>query len=172
MSTKTPKDAINILKTAIDALKTYNIKLHKVLSNNSEVLNSFPDFLKTKEIMNNEIEFMSPDLHRTLGVAWDYKNDEFTMKVKVPERDFTKRGILSTINSIYDPLGFVGPCLLHGKLFQRNILSYANQIPTKYDWDDILPDEFIDEWNVWKESLSQLNQVRICLLYTSDAADE
>jgi hypothetical protein len=40
-----------------------------------------------------------------LGVQWDLKSDSLTFSVALPERPYTRRGLLSTINSVYDPLG-------------------------------------------------------------------
>ena len=42
---------------------------------------------------------------RSLGVFWDRKNDSFTFQVTLPDKPFTRRGVLFTVNSVYDPLG-------------------------------------------------------------------
>ncbi|XP_038845403.1 uncharacterized protein LOC120044802 [Salvelinus namaycush] len=46
---------------------------------------------------------------RSLGLNWDLRTDTFTFKVAKDEKPFTRRGVLSTLNSLYDPLGFVAP---------------------------------------------------------------
>lgn len=55
----------------------------------------------------------------TLGVLWNTDDDYSTFDVKPPDKPATKRGVLSTNASIYEPLGFVSPFVLKCKaLFQ------------------------------------------------------
>jgi hypothetical protein len=46
---------------------------------------------------------------RSLGLLWDSELDEFTFSVSTDVKPYTRRGVLSTINSLYDPCheGFV-----------------------------------------------------------------
>lgn len=46
---------------------------------------------------------------RSLGFMWDLQKDALTFFIFPPEKPFTRRGVLSVINSIYDPLGFATP---------------------------------------------------------------
>lgn len=48
-------------------------------------------------------------IQRSLGLEWHLKTDTFTLKVLVIQRPFTRRGVLSTLNSLYDPLGICCP---------------------------------------------------------------
>ena len=64
----------------------------------------------------------SLDLHndelpaqRFLSVFWDMERDVFPYKLSVLDRPFTQRGILSLVNSIYDPLGLAVSVLLEGR---------------------------------------------------------
>ncbi|CAB3987192.1 Hypothetical predicted protein [Paramuricea clavata] len=51
---------------------------------------------------------------RSLGVYWDLENDAFTYQVSLPKKPFTHRGVLSVINSVYDPFGVAAPAMLQG----------------------------------------------------------
>ena len=53
---------------------------------------------------------------RALGVQWNLEDDQLTFSVSVPEKPPTRRGVLSLVNSLYDPLGLVAPVVLVGKL--------------------------------------------------------
>ena len=79
-------------------------------------------------------------------------------KIKKP---FTRRGVLSVVNSLYDPLGFLAPITIQG----RFILRELNTITT--DWDEPLPDNMKAEWSKWKDSLQDLQNVQIPRPYTS-----
>lgn len=54
-----------------------------------------------------------------VGVAWSVRDDEFVVRVDIIKKPFTKRSILSVINSIFDPVGMVSPVVLKGRLIQR-----------------------------------------------------
>lgn len=54
-------------------------------------------------------------MERALGVKWCDTSDQFGFRVVVNERPLSRRGVLSTVASIYDPLGFVAPFILIGK---------------------------------------------------------
>ena len=59
-------------------------------------------------------------VERILGVQWDVKKDALLFKVREPHQPPTKRGILSAVNSLYDPMGFVCPVVLEAKkILQR-----------------------------------------------------
>lgn len=46
---------------------------------------------------------------RALGVVWKIEEDAFGFPVTLKKQALTKRGILSVISSVYDPLGFLAP---------------------------------------------------------------
>ena len=70
------------------------------------------------------------------------KDDSFTFQVTLPDKPFTRRGVLSTVNSIYDPLGLAVPVLLEGRLLLQKLIiigkSKNNEKPL--GWDDPLSD--------------------------------
>ena len=74
-------------------------------------------------------------------------------KVNLKEKPLTRREVLSTLSSIYDPLGFDAPFLLQGK----QILQKLCHLNLK--WDEHIPDETSNEWLSWKENLSNLEIV-------------
>ena len=81
--------------------------------------------------------------------------DTFTFQVSDIVKPYTRRGVLSTINSIYDPLGLVAQTVITGKLFLRDILKET------LDWDAPLPEEKREEWETWRDSLVYLEKLSI-----------
>jgi hypothetical protein len=59
----------------------------------------------------------------------------------------TKRGILSKLAKIYDPLGLVFPTTLVGKLIYRDVCD------AKLPWDASLPLPLTKRWKEWNDSL-------------------
>ena len=64
----------------------------------------------------------------------------------------TRRGILSTISSVYDPLGIAAPFLLVGKKILQDLCR------TKLSWDDEISEEFRVRWETWRSQLPALEQ--------------
>ena len=59
---------------------------------------------------------------RVLGVHWDIVEDDFRIKVDMPRKSCTRRGILSASHSLFDPLGFVAPVLVETKFgYSKNL---------------------------------------------------
>ena len=83
---------------------------------------------------------------KVFGINWDTDKDisEFDVgKVgHIPYKVVTKRGILSTLASIFDPLGLICPIALSAKvLFQELCLQ-------RRSWDDSLPADKVRRWEV------------------------
>ena len=155
------ENAIQILAGTVEALKQYNIRLHKIVSNSNQILHSFPSSELASEPSQLPLEQKS--CHSALGITWDTANDLLVMKVQIPNKIFSKRGVLSIINSLYDPSGMICPVVLQGRLIQREILppKTNNSEVHEYGWDDILPAHFQAQWKQWLSLLSELNSISI-----------
>lgn len=77
------------------------------------------------------------------------------------QKPFTCRGVLSAVNSIYDPLGFLEPVTVRGRLILRELTTQAE------DWDSPLPKDREIDWINWTESLKDLQRFQIPRSYAS-----
>ena len=72
-------------------------------------------------------------MDRALDIQWNIEEDKLEFKVKLKEKPMTRRGMLSIISSIYDPLGLLNPYLLKGKKMLQNLwydsLGWDEEIP-------------------------------------------
>ena len=50
-----------------------------------------------------------------LVVLWDTQNDQILFEVNIKEKWLTRRGVLSSLSSVYDLFGPVTPFILKGK---------------------------------------------------------
>ena len=165
-STSSSKEAVSALQGAVNILKPYGIRLHKILSNSDEVMSCFPE----SELAEGAHPIVTGEaqVHATLGVQWDRVSDEFYFMVNIPDKPFTKRGMLSINQSLYDPLGLISPCILIGRLLQREILPPKNKLTPEIEscgWDDPLPEHLRGKWEEWKTMIRDLEQVRIPRCY-------
>ena len=141
----TPEEAINLLSNARSILEEFHIRLHKIASNSPTVLKAFPPS-ELQLVGEIKIDY---SLCNALGITCDLSDDNFIFHVDIPERPFTKRGVVSVNGTVFDPLGFVSPILLEGKLIQREVLS----------WDAPLPATHLPKWMEWVKSLRDLNML-------------
>ena len=86
----------------------------KFASSSKRVLQSIPEKDRKIGVKNSDLLGSLPK-DRALGVLWNVENDTLGFKVNLKEKPLTRRGVLSVLSSIYDPLGFGAPFLLKGK---------------------------------------------------------
>ncbi|XP_033745498.1 uncharacterized protein LOC117331014 [Pecten maximus] len=165
LSLPTTEAAVDTLKrTQAALLEGGNLRLHKISSNSQELMKCFPEEDLAESLKDLSLGSETPPLQRSLGIYWDVASDTFTCRVSSEVKPFTKRGVLSTIGSFYDPLGFFAPVIIRGKMFFRKIISL------NVDWDDQLPTEFEKEWEQWKLSIRDLEALHIPRSYAGGLA--
>ena len=155
--THTPEEAIKVLSDARTILSSYNIRLHKIVATDPAVLSAFPP--SELASTTDSIDLLKSNPQTALGLQWKMESDSLHLCHQKRKKDFTKRGILSVNSSIFDPLGFVSPVALGGRLLQRKFVSPrspVNEIVT-YDWDDPLPESHLPEWERWVDQLDHLH---------------
>lgn len=107
VSVATEEEAVLLHHELVSLCSKGGFSLTKWMSNNSGVLETLPVSLRAKGMGHLDMELDALPVERVLGVEWSIKSDSFKFKVKFKDRPLTRRGILSTIASIYDPLGML-----------------------------------------------------------------
>lgn len=59
----------------------------------------------------------------SLGLSWDTSADTIKFQLSSEPKPYTRRGVLSTINSVFDPIGFAAPVVIQGKLLREMLSS-------------------------------------------------
>lgn len=118
-------------------------------------MNAFPIEDHAKELKDLNLEVDPTPIQRSLRLTWDVKRDIFTFHVTDIKKPFTRRGILATVNSLFDPLEFVAPIIIEGKCLLRELSGEA------LDWDSPLPEDKEEAWNAWRKSIQDLKQLEI-----------
>ncbi|KAL9979135.1 hypothetical protein ACROYT_G016750 [Oculina patagonica] len=118
----------------------------------------FPDKYENPKKLGPErakLDLDDPPIERALGILWLVGDDTLGFKIKDLDRPKTKRGILSTVCSLFDPLGFAAPVALAARCLVQNLWK-AN-----LGWDEHLSEESLLKWRSWKSQLPSLSQLRI-----------
>ena len=89
---------------------------------------------------------------KVLGIPWDNKNDTLTFDLTkigkgIQVNKPTKRVILSSLATLFDPLGLLSPIGVQARVLFQNLCV------GKIDWDDPIPREKEEEWNEWINGL-------------------
>ncbi|XP_043113913.1 uncharacterized protein LOC122358188 [Puntigrus tetrazona] len=134
---------------------TGGFRLTKWTSNSRPVLASIPDEEKAKEVKELDLDKEKLPMERALGIHWSTETDSFYFKINLKEQQSTRRTILSTVNSIYDPIGFLAPLILPAKRIQQELCRVT------CGWDDKIPDGLMKPWKRWLEDLGKLNNLSI-----------
>ena len=83
-----------------------------------------------------------------MGLNWDKRRDIFRVKIPTESHRLTKRNILKTLASIYDPLRFISPVLLIGKIL------FCNLYDLRMPWDNKIPQEIENKSVKWVNGLN------------------
>ena len=153
---KTPtEDAAVDLSTKVkEVCAKGGFKLTKFVGNTERIIESIPKEHQAENVKNLSLGQDKLPIERALGVHWCVESDVFKFRILLKDNPCTRRGILSTISSIYDPLGFIAPVVLVGKKILQDICQ-ANS------WDEPVDDATKGKWEKWRSELYLLERLDV-----------
>ena len=93
---------------------------------------------------------------KVLGLKWHPATDSFSFSININlSSSLSKRQVLSLLSQLFDPLGWVSPVIIKGKILVQKL--WLSQL----QWDDILPEPLSQCWLEYFESLTILSQIQI-----------
>ncbi|KAK6029867.1 Pao retrotransposon peptidase, partial [Ostertagia ostertagi] len=120
-------------------------QLYNSLRKNNEDMS-----MNIREFATNSVQLRSriPEKDRSnaakvklLGILWDTGKDHLLLQSKLEfQNNPTKRSVLRTIHSNFDPLGFLIPLLIPARVFLQSLWAKG------YEWDDQLSNQDIKCW--------------------------
>ena len=145
--------AISLASDLRELLAKGGFRLTKWVSNSTRIVASMPESERARSV--KDLCFEEPSIERALGVLWNIGCDEFGFKIKVNDKPPTRRGILSIVSSVYDPLGFVSLFVLPAKILMQELCR------RNLGWDDPIHVDHLIRWKIWQEELPKLEQFSI-----------
>jgi len=124
-SASTEDKAIELAKDVKTVCGNGGFNLTKFVGNTEHIINSIPAFHRAEKVKNLALGQDKLPIERALGVIWCVESDTFNFRIERKDKPCTRRGILSTISSIYDPLGFIAKVVFVGKKILQDI-CHAN----------------------------------------------
>ena len=156
-SAKTEEEAIKKALAVKDILQKGDFHLEKWQSNSEKVKNACQQTTGEDKQTEYSLELTHQEIGtKILGVCWKPTPDILTFIVAdVEEVSFTRRGLLSKIMGIFDPLGLASPVTIKAKIGLSELGVRG------LDWDTVIPEEDQDWWKRWIQWLKQLNSIEI-----------
>ncbi|KAK4326945.1 hypothetical protein Pmani_002549 [Petrolisthes manimaculis] len=154
-SAETEEEVIHIAHDVKALCAKGGFNLTKFVSNSRSLLKSLPSEHHGKTFKELDLCRDCLPVEKALGITWNIESDKLTIAVSRKTKPFTKRGLLSTIGAMYDPLGIVSPFILH----ERKILQDLCKL--KLGWDEEIPEQQRLEWEIWLRSLDDLPCVKM-----------
>ncbi|XP_062714710.1 uncharacterized protein LOC134291225 [Aedes albopictus] len=142
-------------------------------SNSATVLDHLGE--KSKVAMKDLTAVGGDQSERVLGMLWLTEKDmlrfstTFRSEVDVLIRSGTrptKRQILKTVMSLFDPLGLLASFLVHGKIIMQEVWRSGTK------WDECVDDRIEQHWRKWIELFERIGEIQIPRCYFQAASAE
>ncbi|XP_073811694.1 uncharacterized protein [Musca autumnalis] len=147
-------EAINSKNELKSALSSAGFSLRKWTANSMDILADLPnDHLLCEDFLN----FDDSSTAKTLGIRWNARSDSFFF-VTTPfpnSCSYTKREILSQISKLFDPAGWLSPCIVVAKIIMQKIWSDGT------GWDEVISPITLSQWKIFQSDYSSLDRVSI-----------
>jgi hypothetical protein len=141
--------AVSLALELVKLTATGGFKLTKWASNCQEVLDAVSSHDPTL-LGSLKLDLEGNFVTRTLGISCNLTDDIFIFEALLLEHPLTKRGVLSALSSVYDPLGFISPYILRAKMLLQNLWEMG------LDWDELIPNSVRCAWLDWLAELPEL----------------
>ena len=138
-SVESAKQTKDLIWGACEICKKGSLHLDKFIANDCDVLKSVPESERTIAII---LDLQSEELpiEKVLGIQWSVGFDCFGFSIILKDQPLTRRGVLATVASVYDPLGFLAPLVLTAKKILQEICRRG------VTWDEPLPEDVRPRW--------------------------
>lgn len=131
-SVSTISDAVTLIQKSKEMCQKSGLLLHNFLSNSKDVLKDIPQNERAKVLKNVDLLHDKLPLEKALGIQWCIESDSFQFKIVLNDRPLTRRGVLSTLSSVYDPLGLIFPFILVVKQILQEMCRNQNRLGQPY----------------------------------------
>ena len=152
-SFRSAKEAKFIVTKLAKVLDEGGFHLTKFHSNIEASLELIPEEDRSAPSVNLDLDRKIRE--KTLGVLWNSVSDQFEIQINVKQKPLTRRGILSMVSQVYDPLGIIHPFLLQAKQLMQDLCAQ------RLGWDEVISDAKRELWLRWLNSLHHLERIKV-----------
>ena len=162
-SVSTPEAAISLIKKTKSLCQKGGFNLHEFTSNHKAMIGTIPHEDRSKDLQTLDKTKDILPVPRALGVQWCIESDILQFRVELKDQPLTRRGILTTVSSVFDPLGILAPLILVGKTILQELCRDGA------DWDDKVPEPLRSRGERWRADLTLLSSHKIPRCYKPES---
>ncbi|XP_055632511.1 uncharacterized protein LOC129772987 [Toxorhynchites rutilus septentrionalis] len=163
-SVPTKEEAIALAKQVKEIHSRAGFEMTNWVSNSPDVLVALDALEVPEKNLNTTIEVAN---EKVLGMWWSTESDVFTYKLFLQRnkdilsgtRRPTKRELLRTMMSVFDPLGLIAHYLMFLKMILQEVWRSG------VNWDDCIAEREWEKWKIWLQFLPSLESLRIPRCY-------
>ncbi|XP_054266241.1 uncharacterized protein LOC128988686 [Macrosteles quadrilineatus] len=162
-------EAKSLTKEVVSICNKGGFNLRNFISNSQEFMNALPKESWSKNYLNDNLKLSDENnVERVLGLYWNFHEDSFNFKTDFVRVDKdvvsllrlpTKREVLQAVMSVYDPLGFITPITMKGKILMQELWKVNVQ------WDEKIPVTLNNLWLSWIEDVLNAERLKIPRCY-------
>ena len=158
----------NLHKFATNSPKLFNLIQRKEANNDkiesSEQVFSDENETYTKSALNVNEKLTEQSETKVLGHVWNFQSDEICFQIKnildiAEKTHLMKRGVLSIMAHVYDPLGLIPPAMSRLKFLFRELCKLD------LSWDSPLPMTLKDQYVDWISCLPTISVLSVPQCY-------
>ena len=165
-SADTELEAMRRVKEVIHIHEQGGFEMRNWISSSRRVLQAIPEHLRARGDIDLNSGTALPT-EQTLGVRWNRNDDCFVFalspamrKAADEETLMTKRHLLRTVMSVFDPIGFLACFTVSARKILQDVWRDG------IGWDDELPATLRQKWTNWcAAELLQVTQIKIPRCY-------
>ena len=102
-SVSSPELAISLIESTKNLCKMGGFKLQKFISNHKSVINVIPQEDRCKYLQSLDLTKDTLSVEQALSVQWYVESDTLQFRVEMKAQPLIRRGILTTVSSVFDP---------------------------------------------------------------------
>ncbi|XP_075163230.1 uncharacterized protein LOC142235861 [Haematobia irritans] len=150
----TISEAIESRNQLISALNSAGFEMRKWTSNSKLILCDIP----LSDLLNAEfLDFDHSSTAKALGIRWNALSDSFFFAIQnfPTSSTYTKREVLSQIAKLFDPAGWLAPCIIVAKIIMQQIWIDGT------GWDERITAESLRKWTSFQANYPFVNSIKI-----------
>ncbi len=144
----TIEKAATLKSGATEIFQDVTFELHKWQSNAKELDTPSSPKPDDETYAKQQLGAPAEEKSKLLGLDWNKEDDTISITFPAEKAEMTKRGILSKVARVHDPLGLVSPCTLAGKQLYREACD------NKLGWDAPLNEPLARRVERWENGLA------------------
>ncbi|XP_049886962.1 uncharacterized protein LOC126381521 [Pectinophora gossypiella] len=147
-------EALEAIKQLQDILKKGKFRLQKWSSNSPEILRSIEERDRSSKA---NVDIKVDGTIKALGLSWDLGYDEFryNLNLQPHTNNVTKREVLSDLQKLFDPLGWIAPAIVQAKIFVQRLWLEG------YGWDSLIENKLKTEWIDIRDDLNNVGELKV-----------